>query len=67
MRGAIIGTLIMVLGIFVIYTFTSPDFLFSLGIDMASYNTIQQQWGIWGPAIGIAVIISGLIAMGKFE
>jgi hypothetical protein len=66
-RGILIGILIMVLGIFVIYTFISPDFLFSVGIDIKTYNAIHQQWGIWGPAIGIAIIIAGLVAMGKFE
>ena len=66
-RGIVIGTLIMILGIFVIYTFISPDFLFSVGIDMNSYNAIHEQFGIWGPAIGISIIIGGLIAMGKFE
>ncbi len=66
-RGIIIGALIMFLGIFVIYTFVSPDFLFSIGIDIKTYNAIQEQWGFWGPAVGIAVIIAGLIAMGKFE
>ncbi|MCD6575631.1 MAG: hypothetical protein J7K73_00540 [Nanoarchaeota archaeon] len=66
-RGVIIGILIMILGIFVIYNFTSPDFLFSVGVDIKAYNAIQQQWGFWGPAVGIAIIIAGLIAMGKFE
>ena len=66
-RGVIIGILIMILGIFVIYTFTSPDFLFSVGVDIKTYNAIQQQWGLWGPAVGIAIIIAGLVAMGKFE
>ena len=67
-RGVAIGVLIMILGIFVILTFTSIDFLWSIGIqDMGTINTIQEQWGFWGPAIGIAIIIAGLVAMGKFE
>ena len=66
-RGIIIGILIIILGIFVIYTFISPDFLFSIGIDIKTYNAIHEQWGFWGPAVGIAIMIAGLIAMGKFE
>ncbi len=66
-RGVIIGILIMILGIFVIYTFTSPDFLFSIGMDIKTYNAINEQWGMWGPAVGIAIIIAGLVAMGKVE
>jgi len=66
-RGIIIGILVMILGIFVIYTFTSPNFLFSIGVDIKTYNAIHEQWGFWGPTIGIAILISGLIAMGKFE
>jgi len=66
-RGTIIGILIMILGIFVIYTFVSPNFLFSIGVDIKAYNAIHEQLSFWGPTIGIAIIIGGLIAMGKFE
>lgn len=67
MRGTIIGILVMILGFFIIYTFISPDFLFSIGIDVKTYNAIQKQWGFWGPAIGVAIVLAGLIAMGKLE
>jgi len=66
-RGAVIGILIIFLGFFIIYTFVSPDFLFSIGIDIKTYNAIHQQWGFWGPAIGVAIVLAGLIAMGKFS
>ena len=66
-RGIIIGILIMALGFFTIYTFISPDFLFTLGISIEMYNAIQTQWRLWGMGIGIAIIIAGLIAMGKFD
>jgi hypothetical protein len=66
-RGMAIGLLVIALGIFVIYTFISYDFLYSIGIDTGAVNAIHEQWGIWGPAIGVAIIIAGLVAMGQFN
>ncbi len=65
-RSTLIGVLIMALGFFVVYTFVSPDFLFLIGIDIGTYNSIQAQLGIWWPVIGISIILTGLIAMKKF-
>jgi hypothetical protein len=66
-RGAIIGLLIIILGIVVISIFLSPDWLFSIGIDIKTYNAIHTQFGFWFLPIGIGTIIAGLIAMGKFQ
>ena len=66
-RGMLIGGLIVVLGIVVISIFLSPDWLFSIGIDIKTYNAIHTQFGFWFLPIGIGVIIAGLIAMGKFQ
>ena len=66
-RGAIIGGLLILLGLFFVVTFTSPEFLFSLGISIKTYNMIDKQIGLWWPVIGIGVVIAGLVAMGKLE
>lgn len=66
-RGIIVGILIMVLGIMVISIFLSPGWLFSIGIDIKTYNAINTQFGFWFVPIGVGIIIAGLIAMGKFE
>jgi hypothetical protein len=66
-RGLVIGLLIIVLGLTAIGTFLSPDWLFSIGIDIRTYNAINEQFKFWLLPIGIGVIIAGLIAMGKFE
>ncbi len=65
-REIMIGVLVMILGFFVVYTFISPDFLFLIGIDVGTYNSIQSHLGIWWPVIGICIILAGLIAMKKF-
>ena len=65
-RGILIGGFIILLGFFTIYTFISPNFLFSIGIDIKTYNAILSQWNIWGIGIGIAIVISGLISMERF-
>jgi len=66
-RGILIGGCIILLGFFTIYTFISPDFLFSIGMDIKTYNTIMAQWNIWGIVIGIAIVIAGLISMERFN
>ena len=65
-RGLLIGGLIILLGFFTIYTFISPDFLFSIGIDIKTFNAIQSQWSMWGMVVGIAIVIAGLISMERF-
>jgi len=67
MRGMIIGILIMVLGLVVISMFLSPDWLFSIGIDIKTYNMINEQFKFWFLPVGIGIIIAGLYAMGKLE
>lgn len=66
-RGIIIGILIIILGLVVISIFLSPDWLFSIGIDIKTFNAINTQFKFWFLPIGIAIVIAGLIAMGKFE
>ena len=66
-RGIAIGIGIMALGLVAIGTFLSPDWLFSIGIDIKTYNAINTQFKFWLLPIGIGVIVAGLIAMGKFE
>ena len=66
-RGIVIGILIMILGLVVISIFLSPSWLFSIGIDIKTYNAISTQFGFWFLPIGIGIMIAGLIAMGKFE
>ena len=65
-RGMLVGGLIIILGFFMIYTFVSPDFLFSIGIDIKTYNALMSQWNIWGIGVGIAIVIAGLISMERF-
>jgi len=66
-RGMVIGILIMVLGLIVISIFLSPDWLFSLGIDIQTFNAINTQFRFWSLPVGIAIVIAGLYAMGKLE
>ena len=67
LRGTIIGVVIMILGFLLLYTFISPNFLFSIGVNIQTYNSIKEQFGIWWPVIGVAIILSGLIAIKKFD
>jgi hypothetical protein len=66
-RGVIIGLLLILGGFFAIYTFISPQFLFSIGIDVKTYSAIQQQFSMWGIVIGLFLVVGGFVAMGKFE
>ena len=66
-RGVIIGLLIMILGFVLMATFLSPGWLFSIGVSIKTVNFINEQMKYWGMIIGIAIIIAGLIAMGKFD
>ncbi len=66
-RSNLIGITVIILGFLLLYTFISPDFLFSVGVDIQTYNSIRQQFGIWGPVISVAIILSGLIAISKFK
>ena len=66
-RGIVIGFLVMIFGFLVTFTAVSSDFLFSLGlINIKMFNLIQQQVGMWMPALGVMIIIIGLVIMGKF-
>ena len=67
MRGISIGIVVMILGFLLLYTFISPNFLFSIGVNIKTYNSIRQQFGIWWPVISVSIILSGLIAIGKFR
>jgi hypothetical protein len=66
-RGVLIGILLMLGGFLAIYTFISPDFLFSIGADVKMYTAIQEMFSMWGVVIGVFLMIGGLVAMGKFE
>ena len=65
-KGLLIGSLIILLGFLVVFTFVSPDFLFLIGLDIRTYNSIQAQLGVWWPVIGVSIILAGLISMKKF-
>jgi hypothetical protein len=64
--GLIVGLIIIIMGIWTIFTFTNPTYLYSLGFNIATVNAIQQQWGVWGPIAGLGVIAAGIGVMYKF-
>jgi hypothetical protein len=64
--GMLIGILLIVGGAFAIYTFISPQFMFSIGVDVRTYTAIQQQFSIWGIVIGVFLVVGGLVTMTKF-
>jgi hypothetical protein len=66
-RGVIIGLLLVLGGFIAIYTVISPQFLFSIGVNVKTFTAIQQQFNIWGTVIGVFLVIGGLVAMGKFQ
>jgi hypothetical protein len=62
----LIGVLLIIGGAFAIYTFISPQFMFSIGVDVKTYVAIQQQFQIWGIVIGVFLVVGGLVTMTKF-
>ena len=64
--GMLIGVLLIIGGAFAIYTFISPQFMFSIGVDVKTYVAIQQQFQIWGIVIGVFLVVGGLVTMTKF-
>ena len=67
-RGFAIGMLMIVLGFMIFSIFISPQWLWSIGLrDVAMTNFLSKQMGVWFIPISLAIIIGGIVVMGKVQ